>query len=376
MTLPPVVAHSTAPQAIRLLRQLGLFSGGLAGLAVSAGAWSLEAAGAVTAHMAWILPSLVAGIVLVCLLGSLAGWLTARTDSAWAGGLIWFLAALLVTVIVGYLPYTGRTLTIWLMDPRFWGLPIYTVDATAQARLLSGFFLALCFAFVGVTQPDRLESALAALTPAGRLTGQAVFIAGWPLLFALGASWLMDGTINQPLRDPPQMLNTAIPVARDYPGDLITYGRQQAVNYGALTSVRYQLDKRYTLMISDIEMNIGAGQTVEVTAEFDNGAWVNCRCYVGQLSFCEDARPPYFQSFPALLAGGDVASSLQASDAWRGWLQERGAKFGPSPRVRRLAQWGSYVLMRAEAPDSGAAMECLFSGIKPVQLERCADAAP
>ncbi len=326
--------------------------------------------------MAWILPSLVAGIVLVCLVGSLAGWLTARADSAWAGALSWFLAALLVTVIVGYLPYTGRTLTIWLMDPRFWGLPIYTVDATAQARLLSGFFLVLCFAFLGATQPDRLESGLAALTPAGRLTVQSVLIVGWPLVFAIAVGWLMDGTINQPLRDPPQMLNSAIPVARDYSGDLIAYGRQQAINYGVLNPVRYQLGGRYTLMISDIEMNVGAGQTVEVTAEFDNGAWVNCRCFVGQLSFCEDARPPYFQSFPALLAGGDVADNLQASDAWRGWLRERGAKLGPAPRLRRLAQWGSYVLMRAEAQDSKAAVECLFSGIKPVLLERCADATP
>ena len=375
MTLPPAVAHSTAPQALRLLQRLGLISGGLAGLAVSAGAWSLEAASAVTAHMAWILPSLVAGMVLVCLLVSLAGWLTARADSAWAGGLIWLPAALLVTVIVGYLPYTGRTLTIWLIDPSFWGLPIYVIDATAQARMLAGFFLALCFAFVGITQPDRLESGLAALTPTGRLTGQAVFIVGWPLLFAFAIGWLMDGYINQPLRDPARTLNTAIQVARDYPGDLIAYGRQQGLNYGALTPVRYQLGDRYTLMISDIEMNIGAGQTVEVTAEFDNGAWVNCRSFADELSFCEDARPPYFQSFPALLAG-DTADDLQTSDAWRGWLQKHGAKLGPAPRVRRLAQWGSYVLMRAEAPDSGAAVECLFSGIKPVQLERCADAAP
>jgi hypothetical protein len=114
---------------------------------------------------------------------------------------------------------------------------------------------------------------------------------------------------------------------------------------------------------------------VVITAEFDNGAWINCRYFADELSFCEDARPPYFQSFPALLAGG-AANDLQASDTWRTWLQARGARLGPTPRVRHLAQWGSYVLMRAEALDASAAIQCLFSGRAPVQLERCADAAP
>ena len=362
--------------ARHLLRWLGGFNGGLVGLALAAGAWGQDAASAGTLPIIWIIPSLILGTALLAVIGSVAGRLTVRLDNALAGALIWLAAALLMVWIIGEMPYAGRTWTIWLMDTRFWGLPIFTADLVAQARMIAGFFVALCLTLFGAMQPDQLESVLAALTPAGRLTGKAVLLLAWPLLFVFATGWLMDENINRPLRSAVQAMHTAIPVARTYPGDLVAYGRQQGFNYGALNAVRGQLGERYTLMLTQIELNPGAGQTVKLTAAFDNGAWINCEYYVEALAFCEDARPPYFQFFPALLAGAAPPQDLQVNVAWRAWLRERGAKLGATPRVSRLAQWGAYVLMRLEAPDPRTAIECLFTGPKPVTLEHCAEVAP
>jgi hypothetical protein len=44
---------------------------------------------------------------------------------------------------------------------------------------------------------------------------------------------------------------------------------------------------------------------------------------------------------------------------------------GGSPRVSRLAQWGSFVLIQVESADGEAVMQCLFEGASPVELRRC-----
>ena len=134
------------------------------------------------------------------------------------------------------------------------------------------------------------------------------------------------------------------------------------------------MSDEYELSIGSVDLSVN--DTIMVVVDFDNGAWINCRVVAEQLSFCSDASLPYMQGLPAVLATGELPEDcpyckFSVSDEWRGWLRDQQARSTGTPRISRLAQWGSYVLVQAAWEDSGHAIECLFEGLSPVRLNRC-----
>lgn len=355
---------------------LGLRNGALIGLALALGAWGPEAIALAGAPLRLLYPGLILGTLALLVLGGLAGWLAAWFEGALAGALVWLLAAGLMTWAIGHLPYEGHSLIVWLADRPFWGLPIYPFSASAQARMtVAGFFILILLTILGLVQDYRLESIRAAVNAEDRLDGRAWFLLALPLPLVFGAGLIANTLVNTPLRTAPQLVHEAIRTGRTYPGDLFALNLERGLNYNAIAGVRHQMSARYSLMIG--EADLGPGQTVFVVAHFDNGAWINCRVVAGQLSHCYDASPPYLRGFPALLTGESLDDCqecfVKVSDEQRAWLLERGDRLAGPPRVTRLAQWGSHVLMHAEGPAGGYAVECLLRGISPVRLERCWD---
>lgn len=365
---------------VRHLYKLGLYNGLLIGLALALGAWGPEAIDLRAAHLRLLYPSLLCGGLFVIGVGGLAGWLVARFPNALLSLLLWLLAAGLMTLAIGRLPYEGRSWLAWLADRRFWGLPIYPFEVGAQVRLwLSGFFILLVLAILGGLQGYRLEAVYGALTSEGRLSSRAWFLLALPLPVVLWVGLTADETVNRPLRLAPRLVSEAIDLLRAHPaGDLRVLSRQSSSNLMALAGVRGQVSGEYALSIG--EMDLGAEQTVVVVADFENGAWINCRVFASQLSYCDDAGPPYRRGFPALLTGQALDDcpecAVTASAEQLAWLRAHGQGFGDRPSVARLAQWGSYVLMRAGALTGGYAIDCLFHGFTRVELIQCAEVFP
>jgi hypothetical protein len=273
------------------------------------------------------------------------------------------------------MPYEGRSLTVWLADRRFLGLTVYPFGESALIRLvMAGFFVVLLLAILGFFQDYRLQGVHAAIDTDGRLEGRAWFLLLLPLPLVLGVGLISDNLVNHPLRVAPRLVHEAIRTGRTYPGDLFELSLERGLNYNAIAGVRDQMSADYTLIIGKADLE--AAETIIVVAHFDNGAWINCRVVAGQLAFCYDASPPYQRGFPALLATGETPEDCQectvkVDDEQRAWLLARSQNHADSPRVTRMAQWGSYVLMLAESPTADYAVECLFHGISPVKLERC-----
>ena len=362
-------------QLRRLSLRLGWRNGLLIGLALALGAWALDAISLGPSHVRLLYPTLLLGCLVLLLLGALGGWLAALLGHALAGVVAWALAAVLMTWTIGHLPYEGRSLIAWLADRRFWGLPVFPFSDSAQIRLMmAGFFVVFLLTILGLLQDYRLEGIRSEVNADGRLDSRAWFLLSLPLPLVLGVGLIADNLINSPLRVPPRLVHEAIRTGRTYPGDLFELSLERGVNYNAIAGVRNQMSADYSLSIGSVDL--GAANTIFVVAHFDNGAWINCRVVAGQLSFCYDASPPYQRGFPALLTTGETPEGcpscyIGVSDGQRAWLVARGENFAGSPRVSRLAQQGSYVLMRAESPGGGYALECLFHGISPVRLERC-----
>lgn len=373
-TIPP----DHRAQLRRLYVRLGSRNGWLVGLALALGAWTPQAVALSAAHVRLVYPSLILGTLVLMSLGGLAGWLAARRGSGPWGGLVWFLAAGLMTWTIGHLPYEGQSLIAWLADRRFWGLPIYPFTPAAQARLMMvGFFIVLSLTILGLLQDYRLESIRSEIGADGRLGSRAWFLLVLPLPLVFGAGLIADNLMNSPTRVAHQLVHKAIRIGRTYPGDLFQLGLETGINYNAISGVRDQLSANYSSFTG--EVNLGAANTVVVVTHFDNGAWINCRVTANQLLHCYDASPPYRLGFPALLATGETPQdcrrcTVQVNDEQRDWLLAQSANWEDSPYVTRLAQWGSYVLMQARSPTDGFAVECLFHGISPVRLDHCREA--
>lgn len=362
-------------QMRRLSRRLGLRNGLLIGLALALGVWAPDAILLSTSRVRLFYPSLLLGCLMVVLLGGLGGWLTSWVGRSSVGGLIWLAVAGLMTWTVGHLPYEGRSLTVWLADRRSWGLPIYPFSSTAQSRMVvAGFFIGLLLIILGLVQEYRLEGIRAETDVDGRMSGRAWFLLVLPLPLVFGVGLIANILVNSPLRVAPQLVHEAIRTGRTYPGDLFQLSLERGVNYNAIAGVRGLMSAHYSLTIGEIEL--GAANTIFVVADFDNGAWINCRVVADQLSHCYDANPPYQRGFSALLTTGQTPEdcpecAVKVSDEQRAWLLARSENFAGLPRITRLAQWGSFVLMRAESPSSGYAVECLFHGHSVVRLEHC-----
>lgn len=301
--------------------------------------------------------------------------LAAWPGSALVSGLIWLLVASLMTLVIGHLPYEGRSLTVWLADRRSWGLPIYLFSSAAQARMMmASFFVVLLLTILGLVQEYRLEGINSETDADGRMSGRAWFSLFLPLPLVFGVGLMANVLVSSPVRVAPQLVHEAIRTGRTYSGDLFELSLERGVNYNAIAGVRDQMSAHYSLSIGEVEL--GAANTIFVVADFDNGAWINCRVVADQLSFCYDASPPYLRGFASLLTTGQTPENcpecaVKVSDEQRAWLLARSENFAGSPRITRLAQWGRFVSMHAESPGGDYAVECLFSGIDLVRLERC-----
>ncbi|MCA9978753.1 MAG: hypothetical protein KC413_23500 [Anaerolineales bacterium] len=353
-------------------RNLGFLNGLLIGLALALGVWGWEAVKLVKVPVVLQYPSLIfAALVIIAWFG-LTGWMTGRLEKTWLGLLIWLVTAVLATYLIAYQPTFGRTLTVWLSDRRFWGLPVYpfSVDSLA-APVLAGFFVILVLLFVAVLQNYRLEAAGREVNANGRLQFRAWLQLLLPMPFIFVAGMVTRDVVGDPSAQAVQIVHHAIQRTLTYEGDLFELGLREGLNYSALNSVRDQLSPDYTMAIGGVQPE---ASITYVVIHFDNDAWVNCRIISETLSYCYDAAPPYTVGLTSFITGEAPPESClgclpKADVAWPTWLQSKGANFTDMPSIRRLAQWGSYVLIRAESDNY--ALDCWFSGISPVQLDYC-----
>lgn len=361
-----------------VFQRLGLLNGMLIGLALGLGLWGQQVW--MLSQLPVELPyaSIALGSVALILLYGLTGWLTARLRRAVATVLLWLGAAVLSTFIIGYQPTFGRTLAVWLLDRRFWGLPVFPLavesDWANLAMVLAGFFVILLLVILALFQESRLENVQRELR-GHRLSFNSWITLLMPLPLVIVAGLITNSIIGTAAWRAMPPVDQAIQVNLTAEGDLFQRGLQEGINYTALRGVQDQLTANYTLAIAEINP---ATVTTIVVAYFDNGAWINCRVVNDQLSFCYDAAPPYLIGFTSLLTGealpADCDDCLPVVDVeWQRWLEARRDRLGSQPHISREAQWGSYVLMRAESSTGDYGIECLFQGTSPVRLSRCAE---
>lgn len=358
-------------------RTLGLLNGIFIGLALSLGTWGISLYS--QALLPTRLPAagyVLAGLIVIIFTGT-AGWLSARFAKGWLTVSIWFIVSLLSVLVIGFESTYIRTLLAWLSDGRFLGLPVYPLPTgSTLPNLIAGFFVFIVLVVLAFLQDYRLEGIHGRLADNNRLSFASIVFLFLPLPFVFLAGLItynIVGGANAPFAI--ELVHEVIQTGRSYEGDLFELSRQEGLNYNALRGVKDMLGENYVLGISGFDP---ASSTVVVTAEFDNGAWIDCRVVNEQVGFCVDAAPQYITGFATLITGDPLPETclgciIRIDDSWRSWLVERQDAFGSDPQISKVVQRGTYTLLHAEAPDGDFAIECWFSRSGVIELESCTE---
>jgi hypothetical protein len=368
------ISELEAAGLTRLQGRLGLLFGFLVALTLALGAWWPDVLAQVRLPMPFATTHYLFGLIPLLLVGALAGRFSARLDNSLASIGIWFVAAVLMALVVGYTPSVGRTFMAWLVDSRFWGEAIYPFSEDAAIRLrLAGFFIVLILVLLAIVQNYLLESVRHAMTPDGRLGGPSWLLLLAGLIPALTAGLVAYTVIYQPFRAAPLLVHEAIQTGRTYEGDLFALSLSRGVNYSAIGGVRQQMSGQYSLYIGEINIETA---TTYMVVDFSNGAWIICRVVADQLSYCYDAAPAYTTGLAAVITTTAVPDdcptcTFAVTDEWRLWLQQRGHNFNGAPLLQRLGQQGSHVIMQARSATTDYSLQCAFHGLQRIKLDRC-----
>lgn len=368
------------PSQQPVYRRLGLINGLLIGLALGLGAWGAEAVLIASLPVPLYLPSLLLGVAGVTALCGLTGWVTSRIELTAVTGILWVLTAVACILIIGYLPFQGRTLVAWLADRRFWGQVIYpnTLGGTNSGLILGGLLLILVIGILGILQSYRLENIMSTLRGGKSLRPRTWLALLLPLPLVFLASYLTQSMILNPAATALELTDQAITRAQAYEGDdLRELGRIGVINYAALRGLEGRLGGDYTEGIAEAN---ALTSTVVVAVDFEGGRWIYCRVINDQLTFCYDAAPAYINTLQSLITGQPLPDpcrgcDLEAAANWGAWFDERRDHLGSEPVVERLAQQGSQALFRISAGGGESfTVECWFEGVSPVHLTRCEEA--
>ncbi|HEY1410281.1 MAG TPA: hypothetical protein VF434_15160 [Promineifilum sp.] len=355
-------------------RRLGLLNGLLIGLAIGLGAWGLELIRISGLPVRLYLPELFVGMGLMVILCGLTGRLTGRIARTPVTVLLWAITAVLVLLIMGYLPFYGRSFITWLADQRFWGRPVFpnTLGGTTSGLILGGLLIIIVLTVLALLQGYRLENIMFETQRIGRLNRRAWLGLLMPLPFVFLATLVTRNAVLNPASTAIEMTNRAILRAQGFEGDLRDLEDDSGISYLALRGVHDRIDGPFTLDLAGV--NAGSS-TVVVAAHFDQGAWIFCRVINDQLNQCFDATRYYSAGIGSLITGDPLPDDcrgcrMEVSEPTAAWLDAHRDRLGDAPAVEIVARQGNHALLGLHGAGDFAA-ECMVAGISPSTLTDC-----
>lgn len=373
------ISTATADEELRSLpsyQRIGFLNGMFLALAVGLGAWGRDILSFSSLPVTSPYPSLLIGLVVLMLCGSVVGWLTARTNRAGVTILGWLGTAVLLIYIIAVTPFQSKSLIAWLIDARYAGLPVYSrPDGNLPLWMLlyGGFFTLLTLTILAALQEYRLEGVHRELGKNGHLSLRSWVQLLLPFPLVAIAGGITNVTVGDSTGTDLRLVYLAIEVSRTYDGDLFAKGIEDGINYNAFRGLQDQLTADYTLAVGEVDTVNG---TTYVVAHFDTGAWITCRVTYEQLSFCYDASPPYTIGLHSLITGVQPSQETcrgclpRVGDEWQAWFAANRWRFG-EPQISFISQQGAFVFVEAASETGDYVVECRFSGIQVVRLQGC-----
>ena len=182
----------------------GLWAGICASLAFALVAWGLHGLALARAHAAlpWI--PLQVGGVFALMVGGITGWIAVRLKSQGMRILVWLFAGILLVWLVYFQASQGYILNLQAFSPAATRDISYIPTFLPATNLLLAYGGMLLAGSLGALLFNRLRASAALTSRDNR-----GWIVGLMLTFAVGG-FIVDSTINRPMREPILQLNQAI----------------------------------------------------------------------------------------------------------------------------------------------------------------------
>lgn len=266
--------------AIRRDRQrLGVLYGLLAGTGFALSAWAIDASQLAEAHAYLPWSKFAAGWIAALILGGLAGWLTARLNTALAAGIIWAAVGSLLTLATGWLAYQGILRLFDQFYPEIASQLDYSLNPAIEIRTWIAVVVSgLIGIAVGIVELNQVDSALAGANPFQRLASLSLGL----VVFGF-AGLVANNLILSNLRQPVITVNNALVYAQDHRGQTLEIHEARQHGQTALRALGELQYQPYRLYVSSFDEYLSM---IWVTLDFGE---VQTRCSVLEktLSYCE-----------------------------------------------------------------------------------------
>lgn len=307
--------------------------------------------------------------LIVCVpLGTLIGWLSA--SARWSAFTLgwWIVGVAVMAWLAGHIPYEGLSLLARLTDPYPPPYPMYPISVPAAGyATFSAIIGAGAGLFVGLLSLAALDKAWDYSTKRHRLGVRSVlmlFLCAPPLIIA---GLMADFQINSSLRTAFVEVDQVIATAADPATDLAR------ARLPFMQSFRNQLSSNYTLHW----VQSSAEQTTFVLdAQFDTGLLIRCSFGFGTVMGCSNLGQNTHDWMSQLMAVGHTTCAgcdVQVERNTRIWLAASLPSMGQVREVNLLSHQGGWLYQRATFED-GRAIDCRFSGQRPVTVDLCVEA--
>ncbi len=289
---------------------------------------------------------------------------------------LWMLFAIAAGWCAIHIPFDGARLLVQNFDTNLLLVEFLPIPAAAADSFGMLATLGACLGvLIALMQSVTVGWAWERSTENFQLTliGSVMFL--FVLPFALALGFLFDGTANQPLRAPQELIHAVIESGlHDAPDqDQKEMEIHRALVY--LTGQRWRKNfaSEYTMRLASSEPSTVGESFVDAT--FANGFTLRCRVttYGEFAGACYDLNVEYARYLSEFVPRGSFrcadceARVTQQAAAWRA-AHARPLTGGDKVSARHGA--GSSVWMRVESQAENS-FECLFSGANPVIVQEC-----
>lgn len=332
------------------LQRMGLIFGLLAGLAYGMALWGWNALQLwrAAAEPAWLMAGI--SILLVTVIGGLAGWLCARTDNAFVAFLTWVAVGVLFSWLALQTNFHLINQAVDLFYPEFRGLHVFPLESFI--RLFRGvMFVIIGFAtgLAGVFQLYMVEAAVNAGSGPGRVT---ILIVNLVMFSAVGG--IADYICQRPLREPVVSLAFSINEVKSASAE----GREpDGMSQRALKVLGDRINRPYKLFSGTNDPNSLISGTVHL--DF-GGEWALCSVFESGLGYCDLSEKIFAGRLGCLLEGGTQwACMIRVPEEAQQELQAVSGALGDQPQIRVVGQLGDAVLLDLQG-QAGADYRCVL----------------
>jgi hypothetical protein len=377
-----VPIESRKEKTDKLFRFIRIAYGVIFGLAFALFTWGRD--GLILSSNAADAPwaKLLLGLPIALAIGLLAGWLTAVSSTIIVSIVVWTVAAALLTLIAGHMPFEGGNLAAWLADRRFWGEAIIPFDHAAGVRTTVLFVVnTMVGAAVGFVEERAVEWTWDRTTADDRMNWRSWGVLLLTCIFmALIPTISIDGYINQPLRDPLQVVNELVTLT--VAGTAQELVEARGTGYRTIEPFRDLLSRQYVSHFVAFDSNTENWYSAYVDVAFDDGFVLRCATSGRNVLYCDDFGEKFTGWMGDLVHAGlyderlwldERMRRLTVDDAVVNWLAARREQLGENFQVSRDGQQGGWILMSARF-DNGFEILCRFQGATPIRVDQCVEA--